>query len=134
MWTCPKCNRTFVRNGQSHSCRTVSFDEHFKDKKLARELFDFLFEKINKQVGSCRIVSLPCCVHLVGKYDFLAVLPKKESLEIRFAIRRPLMDGRVTQSISVNATDYKNCLNITKIEDMDETLIGWITEAYSMKQ
>lgn len=108
-------------------------NEHFKNKEVARELFDFLFEKINKQVGKCRIISLPCCVHLFGKYDFLAALPKKESLEIRFALRRPLMDGRVIQSISVNATDHKNCLNITKIDDIDKTLIGWITEAYSMK-
>ncbi len=55
MWTCPKCQRIF----------------QIKHKELVKELFDKIAKKINQQVGKCKIISLPCCIHLFGKNDFL---------------------------------------------------------------
>jgi len=52
------------------------------NKVIAKELFEYLLQKIELNIGKCKIVSLPCCVHLYGTYDFLAALPKKDSIEI----------------------------------------------------
>jgi hypothetical protein len=87
MWTCSKCGRIFKSAHQPHSCKRIALEKHFENKEKAKELFGFLVEQINSKIGKCKIISIPCCVHLFGKYDFLAALPKKDRLEIRIALR-----------------------------------------------
>ena len=129
-WRCPRCNRAFARKGQQHSCRIVSVEEHFRRKDASRDLFNHLLNEISTQVGSCEAVPLPCCIHLFGGFDFLAVLPKKERLEIRFALHRQLASPRVSRSIQISKTTYKHCVDIHAIEAIDDELLGWLREAY----
>ncbi len=82
MWTCPKCKRVFNKKDQPHSCNKIPLDQHFKNKEKAKELFDHLIDQIGTGIGKCKIISLPCCIHLYGNYDYLALLPKKDQLEI----------------------------------------------------
>jgi Domain of unknown function (DUF5655) len=133
MWTCPVCNRVFQKAKQPHSCRKTPLEQHFRNKDTARELFDDLTGKINSQVGKFRIVSLPCCVHLFGTYDFVAALPKKDGLEIRLGLDRVLESRRLKQSVPLSHKYYKNCIDIKSKEEIDEELIGWIDESYHLK-
>jgi len=133
MWTCSKCKRIFDKVKQPHSCNKISLEEHFKNKEKAKELFEYLVEQIKNKIGDCRIISLPCCVHLFGSYDFLAALPKKDKLEIRFALDRKLDNPGIKQCVPISAKAYKNCLDITKNEDINEELIKWLDESYHLK-
>ncbi|MFC1624778.1 hypothetical protein ACFL15_00140 [Patescibacteria group bacterium] len=90
MWTCPKCERIFKKENQPHSCKKVSLNKHFENKDEAREIFNYLVEKVN-YIGKCKIISIPCCVHLFGKYDFLAAFPKKEFL-VKAGVSEKLVD------------------------------------------
>jgi hypothetical protein len=73
----------------------VSLEEHFERKEASRNFFDHLLNEVTSEVGRCEVVSLPCCIHLHGEHDFLAVLPKKDRLEIRFTLPRELKNPRV---------------------------------------
>lgn len=131
---CPNCSRTFQKTKQPHSCKRVSVESHFENKEKAKELFNYLLRKIEEDIGKCKIISLPCCIHLFGNYDFLAALPKKEKLEIRFALNRGLDSPRLNQSVSVSASAIKNCIDITMMEEIDKELMGWLSEAYFLKE
>ena len=133
MWTCPKCGRIFEKVGQVHSCHQVTLDFHFKNKDKAKELFDFLVKQINQKIGKCKIITIPCCIHLFGHYDFLAVLPKKDGLEIRFSLHRQLKSPRIFISVPVSMTSFKNCLKVKTIDEIDNQLITWLKESYSLK-
>lgn len=133
MWTCPKCSRIFGKANQPHSCKKVSVESHFVNKETARRLFDFLLQQIDKHIGECKIVSLPCCVHLFGTYDFLAVLPKKEGIEIRFALNRKLDTPRLKISIPISSKAFKNCFDIVSKEEIDGEFMGWLKESYHLK-
>jgi len=133
MWTCNICGRVFIKTKQPHSCKKVPFESHFKNKELAKELFSILFKRIEKNIGKCKIVSLPCCVHLFGTYDFLAVLPKKDSVEIRFALDRQLTNPKLTASISMSSKIYKNCFRISTKKEIDGEFIGWLKDSYHLK-
>lgn len=130
MWTCPKCNRIFKKISQPHSCKTISLEEHFNNKERAKILFDLLIKKIRKEIGKCRIISLPCCVHIFGKNDFLAILPKKEKLEIRFSLNRVIINSRLKQSVPLSSKNFKNCLDLTNENEIDTELIKWLKESY----
>lgn len=116
-----------------HSCRKVPVDKHFENKPVAKKLFDYLIERIEKEIGQCKIVSIPCCVHLFGTFDFLAALPKKDRLEIRFGLNRIPNSKRIKQTVPLSSKSFKICLEITNKDDMDEELMGWIEEAYNLK-
>jgi len=134
MWTCPHCGRIFAKAKQSHTCQKIPLEQHFQDKPLAQELFEYLVARLNKDVGSSTVVSIPCCIHLFGQYDFLAALPKKDRLEVRFALNRVLKSARLKQSVPLSQTSYKNCLDIWSLNQIDPELIGWIKESYNLKQ
>lgn len=133
MWTCPKCQRIFGKAKQPHSCKKISLEEHFKNKEVAKKIFDYLVKIIEREIGECRIISIPCCVHLFGKYDFLAALPKKNKLEIRFSLNRVLDSPRLKQSIPISSKYYKNCTDLNSNNEIDRELIWWLNEAYKLK-
>jgi len=133
MWTCTKCGRVFEKEKQPHSCKKVPLEDHFKNKDLARELFDHLLEQVNAKVGKCKVISLPCCIHLFGKYDFLALLPRKDGLEISFGLYRQLKGLRIKESMPVSAKGVRNCLIVKTEAEIDRELIGWLDEAYHLK-
>jgi len=133
MWKCPNCGRIFERIGQPHTCHVKPIEEHFRGKELAKEIFDTLFARINAEVGKSEIISIPCCIHLYGKYDYLAALPKKDRLEIRFALNRIIESPRLGQSVKVTKRSYKNCIDVRSVEEIDSEIIGWIKEAYHLK-
>jgi len=133
MWTCQKCGRIFEKAKQPHSCNKIPLEQHFKNKDRAKELFDHLVKHINSKIGRCQIISPPCCIHLFGTYDFLAVLPKKDKLEIRFSLDRKLDSPRLKQSVPLSAKNYKNCIDINTENEVNEELIKWLREAYHLK-
>ena len=133
MWTCPKCTRVFEKKSQIHSCHQVPLEFHFKNKDQARDLFDYLVNQINNKIGQCKIISIPCCIHIFGHYDFLAVLPKKDSLEIRFALNHPSKNSRITNIFALSKINYKNCLSIKSIKDIDNQLLTWLEQSYFLK-
>jgi len=134
MWKCPKCDRIFEKKDQVHSCKRILLEKHFKGKEKAKELFDVLLRKINGNIGKAKIISIPCCIHLFGKYDFLAALPKKDGLEIRLGLDRILKSKRLKIAIPLSSRYYKNCLDIKDENKIDEELLGWIKEAYHLKE
>ncbi|MFC1625977.1 DUF5655 domain-containing protein [Patescibacteria group bacterium] len=133
MFTCTNCGRIFKRAKQPHSCHKIPLEQHFKNKDMAKELFDLLVSRINDKIGKCQIISIPCCVHLYGKYDFLAALPKKDRLEIRFALDRKLDSSRLKQSVPLSLKSIKNCIDIRNKEEINKELIKWLREAYFLK-
>lgn len=133
MWTCKKCGRIFEKIDQPHSCNKVPLEKHFKNKEIAKELFDFLIKQINSKIGKCKIISLPCCIHLYGQYDFLAALPKKASLEVRIGLNRKLNSPKLTQAVPTSAKNFKNCFVISSLNDVDNEMMEWIKESYFLK-
>lgn len=133
MWTCTNCGRIFEKTKQPHSCRKIPLEDHFKNKDKAKLLFDQMVKKINKSIGKYRIISLPCCIHLYGKYDFLAALPKKDGLEIRFSLGRVVNSPRLKQSVPMSAKVYKNCFEITLEKEIDDEFIEWLNQSYHLK-
>ena len=70
---------------------------------------------------------------MFGNYDFLAALPKKEKLEIRFSLNRVLDSPRLKQSVPVSSNFFKNCIDISDTTEINDEIINWLTESYHLK-
>jgi hypothetical protein len=132
-WRCPRCSRVFRRTGQQHSCRTVSLEEHLAHDDAMRPVFDELLARVRREIGAADIVALPCCIHLAGSEDFLAVLPRRRWLELRFTLRRELDSPRITHATRISSTKHKHSTNIATVQDIDGELLGWLREAYHLE-
>jgi hypothetical protein len=131
-WRCPTCGRTFRRTAQQHSCRRVPLEDHLKAGD-ARSRFEQLLAVVRRDVGPCEVLSLPCCIHLVGSYDFLAVLPRPERLEIHLALERELDDPRILASNRLSATSWMHRVDLRTDADLDELFLDWVREAYHLR-
>jgi hypothetical protein len=92
-WACPVCSRSFACRNQWHSCQRVQIETHAPPDSVVRGLFDGLVAAIEATVGPCQLVSLPCCSHLAATGDFLAVLPRRDPLEIRLTQHRRIAEA-----------------------------------------
>jgi len=133
MWTCKTCGRIFKKERQIHSCQKVTIGSHFINKERAKELFDYLLKRIEKNIGKCKVISLPCCIHLFGNYDFLAALPKRDKIEIRFALDRVLKSQRLKIAVLLSSKTFKNCFDIHSKQEIDHEFMSWIKESYFLK-
>ncbi|MFC1647096.1 DUF5655 domain-containing protein [Patescibacteria group bacterium] len=111
----------------------MPLENHFKNKEKAKDLYDYLVKEINTNIGKCKIISIPCCVHIFGTYDFLAVLPKKDRLEIRFAFDCEIDSPRIKTSVPMSKKVYKNCLDIFSQKEIDTELMEWVNRSYHLK-
>lgn len=124
-WTCPKCGRIFEKKNQVHSCTVYPLKNHFKGKeKVVVPLFRKLKTRIKKEIGQIRIISLPCCIHLFGTYDFAAVYALKDKIRIHFALDYKLDSPRIDKSSKYSASRFMYSLDIESKDEIDKELIG----------
>ena len=131
VWTCPKCGRIFEKKGQAHSCRKYPLKKHFKGKEeVAKPLFNDLKAKIKKRIGPIKVISLPCCIHLFGLFDFAAVFPLKDKIRIHFVLNRKLKSSLIHTSAKISSSRYKYSIYVGSKDEIDKELLKWLKEAY----
>ena len=84
MWTCPKCDRKFEKNRQSHFCIKKDAGELFIDKPDALVL---TFDKIMTQVLQWQPNEMAACkksVVFTSKKAWLIVKPMSKELDVKF--------------------------------------------------
>jgi uncharacterized CHY-type Zn-finger protein len=133
LWTCPKCQRQFERQGQSHSCKPFPLEQHFKGKPNGKLLFEKLKQAIEKQLGSFKIESLECCIHFFSTSTFAAVKISKDKILVEFTLNHKIESDRISKFVQLSAHRNLYYIEIQTKKDIDEELIQWIKEAHDKK-
>jgi Domain of unknown function (DUF5655) len=133
LWTCPKCSRQFEREGQSHSCKLFPLEQHFENKPQGKLLYEKFKSAIKHQTGAFKIESLECCIHFVSNFTFASAKIFKDKIEVHFGLGRKIKSKRINQSIQLSANRYLYYATISTTDEIDDTLIRWITEAKNKK-
>lgn len=133
LWTCPKCGRQFERQGQSHSCKPYAIEQHFEGRPDEKKLYEQLKRAIKKHVGTFKVESLECCIHLVSTFTFAAIKIMKGRIRVDFALSRKIKDKRIVQEVKMSANRWLYLIDINKEDEIDEELLKWIKEAHDKK-
>ena len=134
LWVCSKCKREFAKKNQSHSCKAYPIEKHFKNKEFAEFLFKYLKKEIEKNVGSLKIESLPCCIHLVSNYTFGAVWALKDRIRIDFRLDHEIKSSKINKTVKMSVNRYLYYLDITDKKEIDKKLLTWIKQAYELNK
>ena len=133
LWTCPKCKREFERKGQSHSCKHFPIEQHFIRREESKALYEKLRKAIKRRIGKLKIESLECCIHFVSSFTFAAVKIYKSKIRVDFALSSVIKNKRINRCVKMSTNRNLYCIDITKVEQIDEELLDLIEAAHEKK-
>ena len=118
MWECPKCERSFKTNNQSHSCTTVTIDDLFdgKDQDLIL-VFDTLLSELI-QWEPTTVGTSTNTIIFTSKKAWLIVKPMTKVLDLKFYLDEHLNHHKI-HKVSVWGKKYAHHIRVSSQEDLD---------------
>ena len=71
-------------------------------------------------------------IHLVRNVGFAGVHPRKSYLILNLRTDYPLDNTRITKSEQVSKNRFHNEVKLISPSEIDEELLGWLKDAYSL--
>jgi hypothetical protein len=133
MWTCPKCQRSFKRKDQQHSCVLVSKESLFaKRPPLLKSLYEKVVAGV-KKLGAYREETVPPdTIYFKTSSTFLAVKVKVNHLEVEFYLDHHEEHPAVAKWLQTSKHRFAHVVTVDREEDISKELIGWIEESYKL--
>jgi hypothetical protein len=109
---------------------TVS--QHFAGKDPAvKSIYERILTETRK-IGPVVEEPKKTSIHLVNKSAFAGVRTQKTALMLNVKSAAPIQDPRFPKSEKVSASRYHQEVKLLSPADVDESLIGWLKEAYKI--
>ena len=132
-WACPRCGRKFEKNNQPHSCNFCPVSKHFEGKAHAKLLYAQLKADVKQNIGPFKVESLPCCIHFVSSFTFLAVKALKGRIRVTFTLNYRLKSSRATKPLQMSRSRFLYGVDVKDESEIDKELMGWLKQAYGSK-
>lgn len=125
MWRCPRCGRTYERTNQWHGCGSGTPEDHLEGKpESLRVIYRHLEEGLRKE--GVRIDAAKTAINLWKGRNFATVYVQKRAVKVEFLSRIPIRDARIAGQHKVKEGLFFNMLKLTRKEEVDEKLLGWL--------
>lgn len=94
-------------------------------------LYSKLLEKLN-QLGEYEVETKQTSLHITHGRAFLGVHPRKDALLLNVVTSEPIVSERLKKTERVSANRYHNELIVSDVQQYDDELLNWLTEAYQL--
>ncbi len=130
-WTCPDCHREFGRRGQSHFCSPgLGVDEYFAAAQpWERPIFEAVAAHL-RNLGDVIIDPIAIGVLFKNGPMLCELRAMKKWTALGFHLGRRLVSDRLSRKVVDNGTRFFHVINLDAAEQVDEEVLGWLTEAY----
>ncbi|MEP7143647.1 MAG: DUF5655 domain-containing protein, partial [Ferruginibacter sp.] len=123
MWTCPLCNRQFVKTNQVHSCMDKTLDDFLKGKSdHTTELF-YHFIKQYRSLGDISVHPTKSMIAIAGKTRVAYIIQLgKNFMDVVFPFRQAYTDNLCFTKIKPvpGSNDYNHHFRMMDKEDINE--------------
>jgi hypothetical protein len=133
MWTCPLCNRGFLKTNQPHSCNEKKLDDFLKGRsEHTLELFRH-FIKEYKRIGDISVHSTKSMIAIGGKKRFAYIIQLgKNFMDVVFPFKQSYDDNlcfiKIKQVPGTN--DYNHHFRMCFKEDINEEVKHYMKLAF----
>jgi hypothetical protein len=130
IWTCDACGREFGKR-QSHFCApALSVDAYFAARPpVEREIFEAVRSHL-ESLGPVIVEPVGVGVLFKLKRTFVELRPKTTWVSLTFGLDRRVEHPRITRTTRTNTSRTYHGVRLVGPEDIDETVLGWLTESY----
>lgn len=131
-WTCPRCDREFALAHQSHVCVPgLTVDECFAQwPPIEREIYDAVIAFL-ATLGPVHVDAVRVGVFLKRDRKLAELRPKARCLSLQLVLPRQVDHPRIARTIRVSGERVVHVVKLTRVEDVDEQVRAWLTEAYA---
>ena len=129
MWTCPKCERRFNKDNQSHYCTTKSIDDLFEGKS---EDLILAFDKVLLAIYEMGEISIGASVNTViftNKKAFLIVRPMAKLLDLKFYSDELLKGAKIYKAGEWGKKFFIH-IRVKNDDDVDDEVINLLKKGY----
>ena len=133
MWTCPICNRAFIKNNQYHSCNEKSLNDFLKGKSVHTiELLEHFINEY-KRIGNISIHPTKSMITISGKTGLAHVIQLgKNFIDIVFPFKQAFEDNlcfvKIKQVPGTN--QYNHHFRLCFKEDINEEVFHYMKLAF----
>ena len=132
LWTCPRCQRKFVKANQWHSCGKFNVRQYFDGKpREIVALFERLVE-LAKACGPVIIASTKSMILFKARTTFAEVKAKKDRLDVHVVFQKRVANPRFTKITVLWPGCIVHSFQVEKIGQLDDVVAGWLKVAYEM--
>jgi hypothetical protein len=130
-WTCPACDRQFGRSHQSHACVPAgSVADCFASRPpVQRQIYEAVIGHI-KTLGPVHVDAVQVGVFLKRGSKLAELRPKSKWLSLELVLPRLLVNARVSRTVRISSTRFVHVVKLAAVDDVDDELRDWLTEAY----
>lgn len=132
-WTCPACDRTFARRGQSHMCvPVVSLDDWFADRPPAqRQVCDAVLAHL-ATLGPVDAEAAQVGILIKRASTFAELRPFRGHLRLSVLLDHEVDSHRVSRHIGPSGTFRRHAVFVVldTPEAVDEEVEAFLTESY----
>ncbi|MFT3910619.1 MAG: DUF5655 domain-containing protein [Ferruginibacter sp.] len=132
-WTCPICNRDFIKRNQSHSCNEKTLDDFLKGKSAHTvELFRHFINEY-QLIGKISVHPNKSMITISGKTGIAYITQLgKNFIDIVFPFKEPHEDNLCFVKINrvPGSNQYNHYLRMCFKEDINEEVIRYMKLAF----
>jgi hypothetical protein len=130
-WSCPRCARTFAREGQFHSHDTVQVEDHFAGRaENLRVAFDQLIRSLPSDV---QVEALRTVIILSASTTFAFITVQSKRLLVGVFLDRRLDSPRLVKVDVASSRKVGNTVEVRGPDDVDDELRQWLRGAYKLQ-
>ena len=94
-----------------------------------RPVFEAVMRHLDT-VGAVHVEPVSVGIFLKRAQTFAQLRPKDHWVALSFSLPRPVEHERITRKVIEHHGRYHHVANLRSADDLDDTLRGWLTEAY----
>lgn len=129
MWTCPKCERVFQKDNQSHICNEVDLDSLFEGKPDELVL---AFDDLVQMLVQWEPFHMGVAVHSIvvtSQKAWLILKPMKKELDIKFYSDSPVESDRIKR-ITEYRGKYAHHIRVSSPEQLNDEVYRLLREGF----
>ncbi len=114
---------------------TATAIDHLFDGKPAevRSAYDYLVDEL-RQFGPIREAVKQTAIHLEKHTEFAGVHPRKNAFHLEFRTEHPIDNARIIRQQQLSERRFEHTVKIESEADIDEQLLLWLREAYTLSK
>lgn len=130
---CPDCGRQFARTRQGHDCAPgLTLEEYFSTgPPHERPVFDAVVRHL-ESLGPVHLDVVSVGIFLKNPGKFGDLRPRDRWVAVSFDLDRRARHPLITRRVIEHGARYWHTANVASPEDLDDDLVGLLTEAYEL--